>query len=534
MSAPLTIGGRVKARLAARGWTLREAVFASMKAMAPVSFGTWQKLTTTDGEAMHFAALRNVATTLAMPLSELLGEDAATSIATVRIRPSPLNPRKTFEPADIATLGESLLRHGQLQPIIVRPAGEDYEIVVGEKRWRAATQAKIATLRAIVRPVDDAELLALAITENCQRADMSPLDTADAFLAAKKAGHKPKDIATMAGRGLRVVQEYISVAEHLCDRGRELVKAGDLSISQAIALAGERDAKQQASDAAWADINKAGEDAIRARISARKEAAAAPLFGDAAPPAAPPQAIEWPKPDARGIYDRNLADQWSFERKRLVEGRIYTLQIEPGWWAGTIAATTLPVPWGETRIIKADRTWPSQRHATRWLASDAVELLMDGFGRCPKGGTRAKLAEALFDLFGAFGKRIVELGGEPAATAVIVENWRDRLARAIADAAPEPEPADTGGDDGEKEEGPAANWHDGQTFVLARGDARPVVFRSLDAVRYWLGQYHGFVKATMPAIDDMEQWINDEETDEITRFDIGAQGLTLYIADDGR
>lgn len=126
-------------------------------------------------------------------LAALIGDDVAeeTVVADVRslkhvpiemIRPNPLNPRKHFAEEDLETLAKSLREKGLLQPIVVRPADAGtYEIVAGERRWRAAQRASIHDVPVLVRDLDDRETLEIALIENVQRADLNPLEEARAY-----------------------------------------------------------------------------------------------------------------------------------------------------------------------------------------------------------------------------------------------------------------------------------------------------------------------------------------------------------------
>jgi len=94
---------------------------------------------------------------------------------------NPNNPRRVFANDDIESLAKSLKDKGVLQPIVARPKGESFEIVAGERRWRAAQRAGIHSVPVIVRELDDRETLEIAIIENVQRADLNPLEEARAY-----------------------------------------------------------------------------------------------------------------------------------------------------------------------------------------------------------------------------------------------------------------------------------------------------------------------------------------------------------------
>jgi ParB family chromosome partitioning protein len=94
------------------------------------------------------------------------------------LRPNPYQPRRSFDPAALEELAQSLRRHGLLQPVVVRPAGEGYELISGERRWRAARRAGLERIPVLVRETDDDAMLELALVENVQRQDLNPLEKA--------------------------------------------------------------------------------------------------------------------------------------------------------------------------------------------------------------------------------------------------------------------------------------------------------------------------------------------------------------------
>ena len=96
------------------------------------------------------------------------------------LSPNPRNPRRNFAEAELADLAQSIREHGIVQPVVVRPSGEAgrYEIIAGERRWRAAQRAGLAQIPVIVRDVNDRVALELAIVENVQRADLNPVEEA--------------------------------------------------------------------------------------------------------------------------------------------------------------------------------------------------------------------------------------------------------------------------------------------------------------------------------------------------------------------
>lgn len=120
-------------------------------------------------------------------LSALLGEqpggapDAATEVDVIRlalddIAPHPDQPRRRIDPAALEALATSLREHGLMQPVVVRAANGGYQLIAGERRWRAARQAGLTHIPAVVRDADDRARLELALVENMVREDLSPIE----------------------------------------------------------------------------------------------------------------------------------------------------------------------------------------------------------------------------------------------------------------------------------------------------------------------------------------------------------------------
>lgn len=152
-----------------------------------------------------------------------------------RIRPNPYQPRRRFEEAELERLADSVRRHGVLQPVVLRATGEGYELVVGERRWRAAQRAGLERVPALVAEVAAPDLLEMALVENVQRFDLNPVELALAFRALQEAG------ATQDAIGERVGVDRSTVANHLrlLELPREIqedVEGGALNLGHAKAL----------------------------------------------------------------------------------------------------------------------------------------------------------------------------------------------------------------------------------------------------------------------------------------------------------
>ena len=151
------------------------------------------------------------------------------------VDPNPEQPRRRFEADLIDRLADSIRQHGVLQPVVVRRAGDRYELVVGERRWRAARAAGLGAIPAVVLDVDSRDRLELALIENVQRRDLNPIELAHAFRTLAENG------ATQEQIGGRVGLERSTVANHLrlLELPRELqedVELGRISGGHAKAL----------------------------------------------------------------------------------------------------------------------------------------------------------------------------------------------------------------------------------------------------------------------------------------------------------
>ncbi len=153
------------------------------------------------------------------------------------IAPSPTQPRRRFDQESLQALASSLGERGVLQPVLVRPkAGGTYELVAGERRWRAAQIAGLATLPALVRPRDDAEALELALIENMAREDLSPIEAARACAAlVEELGLTREQVGLRVGRSRVAVSNLVRLLD-LPDEVIELLQDGALSEGHGRAL----------------------------------------------------------------------------------------------------------------------------------------------------------------------------------------------------------------------------------------------------------------------------------------------------------
>jgi ParB family chromosome partitioning protein len=158
-------------------------------------------------------------------------------ISTHEIRPNPHQPRRTFDEAGLRELADSLVQHGFLQPVVVRATTSGYELIAGERRWRAARLAGLATVPATIRTdVADAEMLELALVENVQRAELDAIERAQAFQAmVTELGLTQEAVAKKVGLQRTTVTNHLRLLE-LPEEVQGAVSKGLLSMGHARAL----------------------------------------------------------------------------------------------------------------------------------------------------------------------------------------------------------------------------------------------------------------------------------------------------------
>ena len=188
------------------------------------------------------------------------------------IAPNPHQPRSSFDEDTLLSLAESVRQRGVLQPILVRPvAGGRYELVAGERRWRAARLAALDTVPAIVRPHDDAASLEVALIENMVREDLNPVDQARACAAlVEELGLTREDVGLRVGRSRVAVSNLIRLLD-LPDEALALLERGDLTEGhgRALLLAEDQADRRRLSREAVAESWSVRELEARARSHAR-------------------------------------------------------------------------------------------------------------------------------------------------------------------------------------------------------------------------------------------------------------------------
>lgn len=169
-------------------------------------------------------------------------------IAISEIRPNPEQPRQYFDTDALDELAASMKLRGVIQPIVVRPNGKNYQIVAGERRWRAAQRARLHEIPAIVRKLSDAETLEIAIVENVQRRDLNVIEEADAYSKlCAEFGHSASGLAEIVGKSRSHVTNIMRLLE-LPEAVRQLVGVEALTMGHARALINCDDAEALANE----------------------------------------------------------------------------------------------------------------------------------------------------------------------------------------------------------------------------------------------------------------------------------------------
>src|SRR3974390_138578 len=165
------------------------------------------------------------------------------------LRPNARNPRRSFAAAGLYEPAASLRERGVIQPIVVRAlrgVPDGYEIIAGERRWRAAQRAGLHEVPVVVIEATDAEALQLAIIENVQRADLNPLEEAEGYRSLIDVyGNSQDDIARIVGKSRSHVANTLRLLK-LPDAGKDYIHAGKLTAGHARMLIGEANAQELA------------------------------------------------------------------------------------------------------------------------------------------------------------------------------------------------------------------------------------------------------------------------------------------------
>jgi ParB family transcriptional regulator, chromosome partitioning protein len=194
-------------------------------------------------------------------LAALMGDVGAETTATPErarnqrrvpieyLRPNPRNPRRNYSDAELDELAASIKERGIIQPVVVRPvrgAKDAYEIIAGERRWRAAQRAALHEIPIVPFEASDSEALELAIIENVQRADLNPLEEAGGYqMLASEYGHSHEDIAKIVGKSRSHVTNTLRLLK-LPEPVKAYIHAGKITAGAARMLIGASDPEEMA------------------------------------------------------------------------------------------------------------------------------------------------------------------------------------------------------------------------------------------------------------------------------------------------
>ncbi|WML29535.1 ParB/RepB/Spo0J family partition protein [Neobacillus sp. OS1-32] len=167
-------------------------------------------------------------------------DETVQEIRLKELRPNPYQPRKSFNQEAIDELKASILEHGILQPLIVRKSIRGYEIVVGERRYRAAKEAKLASVPAVVREFSEQQMMELAVIENLQREDLNPIEEGQAYQTLmEKLDLTQEEVAKRLGKSRPHVANHIRLLS-LPPKIQQLISDGKISMGHGRALLGLR------------------------------------------------------------------------------------------------------------------------------------------------------------------------------------------------------------------------------------------------------------------------------------------------------
>ena len=178
------------------------------------------------------------------PSSEREGE--VVDLLVSEIQPNPYQPRMHFDEVGIAELKRSILEQGVIQPIVVRRLDTGYQIITGERRWRAVREAGLDTIPALIREVSSAEeLIELSLVENIQREDLNPIDEANAYrMLMEECGLTQEEVARKVGKERSTVANLLRLLR-LPDEIQERILDGELTMGHARALLALDDEEEQ-------------------------------------------------------------------------------------------------------------------------------------------------------------------------------------------------------------------------------------------------------------------------------------------------
>jgi ParB family chromosome partitioning protein len=202
------------------------------------------------------------------PISASAGAGTALEVPTHDIAVNPQQPRRKFSEATLEELTQSIRRCGVLQPLIVRKSDRGFELIAGERRLRAAKRAGLATVPVVIRPSNDRDQLEVALIENLQREDLTPMEEAKGYeRLSEEFGMTHEEIAKRVGRERSTITNMLRLLE-LAAPVQEMLNGGAITMGHARALLPITDARRQEELAHW--IEKEGLSVRQVEILVRK------------------------------------------------------------------------------------------------------------------------------------------------------------------------------------------------------------------------------------------------------------------------
>jgi ParB family transcriptional regulator, chromosome partitioning protein len=247
-------------------------------------------------------------------LASLIGDVGAESsverprgqrkLPTGALRPNARNPRRVFSNTELDELTASVRERGIIQPVVARPVRgvpEAYEIIAGERRWRAAQRAGLHEVPVVVIEASDEEALQLAIIENVQRTDLNPLEEAEGYRSLiRDFSHSQDDVAKIVGKSRSHVANALRL-QTLPEKVKEHIQSGRLSAGHARALVGHHDAERLADEIVTRGLNVRQVEEIVRAIAGRADKSPAKARKASAHKSADTLAMEKRLSDALGL-----------------------------------------------------------------------------------------------------------------------------------------------------------------------------------------------------------------------------------------
>jgi ParB family transcriptional regulator, chromosome partitioning protein len=196
---------------------------------------------TARGLGKGLSALLGEAPAPAPPAGDAQNRSGVREVEIARIRPNPNQPRAHFDEEALDELADSIAEHGVLQPVLLRSDGEDFQIVAGERRWRAAQRAGFHAIPAVVREIDESATAELALIENIQRENLNAIEEAEGYRQLlNRYGHTQEAVAQIVHKSRSHVANLLRLLD-LPEFVRQSLMRGDISMGHARAVASAPD-----------------------------------------------------------------------------------------------------------------------------------------------------------------------------------------------------------------------------------------------------------------------------------------------------